>query len=173
MRMANSVALSPILRTKWRRMFSTKVVVGASSVADAQDLMADNSAPKNTTCMKNGIFCITSVGSTFCGSSAISALVCSGITISAVATRKIGTAANRMYMPPPITGPQVAARRFFADITRWNTSCCGIEPSIMVMAAAKKKTMSCQRGSGRKRNRFLLVARSMTGCTPPAMSLAK
>ena len=153
-------------------MFSTKVVVGASSVAEAQDLMAESKAPKNTTCMMKGIFCITSVGSTFCGSSAISALVCSGITVSAVATRKIGTAANRMYMLPPITGPQVAARTSLADITRWNTSCCGMEPNIMVMAAAKKKMMSCHFGSGQKRNRSLLVARSSTGCTPPAMSLA-
>ena len=32
----------------------------------------------------------------------------------------------------------VAALMSFADITRWNTSCCGIEPSIIVIAAAKK-----------------------------------
>ena len=36
-----------------------------------------------------------------------------------------------------MTGPRVAALTLLADITRWNTSCCGMEPSIIVMAAAK------------------------------------
>ena len=80
----------------WRQMFSTKVTDGASSVADAVDLMADSSAPKNSTCITNGIFSSTSVGSTFCGSSLISALACSGMMISALVTRNIGTKANRM-----------------------------------------------------------------------------
>ena len=57
---------------------------------------------------------------------------------------------------PPITGPLVAALASLADMTRWNTSCCGIEPSIMVMAAAKKKTMSWKLGSGQNLNRSLL-----------------
>jgi hypothetical protein len=50
-------------------MFSVKVTLGASNVAEAQDLMADSSAPKNSTCMTSGILSITRVGSTFCGSS--------------------------------------------------------------------------------------------------------
>jgi hypothetical protein len=37
-------------------MFSVNVVLGASSVADAVDLMADSSAPKKSTCMTKGIF---------------------------------------------------------------------------------------------------------------------
>jgi hypothetical protein len=45
-------------------------------VAEAVDLMADSSAPKNSTCITNGIFCSTSVGSTFCGSSFSSTATC-------------------------------------------------------------------------------------------------
>ena len=54
-------------------MFSTKVVEGASKVADAVDMMADSSAPKNAICSASGMRSITSVGSTFCGSSLRSA----------------------------------------------------------------------------------------------------
>ena len=42
----------------------------------------------------------------------------------------------------------------------------------MVMAAPKKKMISCQVGSGQNLNRSRLVARSMTLSAPPAMSLA-
>ncbi|MNS92597.1 hypothetical protein D3C72_1267400 [compost metagenome] len=59
-----------------------------------------------------------------------------------------------------------------ADITRWNTSCCGMEPSIIVMAAAKKNTMSCQLGSGQNLKRSLLTAKATTLSAPPAMSPA-
>jgi len=30
----------------------------------------------------------------------------------------------------------------FEDCTRWNTSCCGIEPNIMVIQAAVKPRIS-------------------------------
>ncbi|MNL87975.1 hypothetical protein D3C87_2174230 [compost metagenome] len=58
--------------------------------------MADSKAPKNSTCMMKGIFSSTSVGRIFCGSSLSSRAVCSGMMISALATRNIGTKANRM-----------------------------------------------------------------------------
>ncbi|MDT4843236.1 hypothetical protein FQZ97_771610 [compost metagenome] len=80
----------------WRQMFSVKVTLGASKVAEAVDLMADSSAPKNSTCITKGIFCSTSVGSTFCGSSFSSTATSSGMMRSALATRNIGTKANRM-----------------------------------------------------------------------------
>ncbi len=44
-------------------MFSTKLVEGASSVADEVLLMADSSAPKNRICMTSGILVSTKVGS--------------------------------------------------------------------------------------------------------------
>ena len=44
--------------------------------------------------------------------------------------------------------PVRAVGASLADITRWNTSCCGIEPSIMVTAAPTKKAMSVKLGSG-------------------------
>jgi len=72
------------------------VTDGASSVAEAVDLIADSSAPKNSTCITNGILSSTSVGSTFCGSSLISAAASCGIRISALVTRNIGTKANTM-----------------------------------------------------------------------------
>ena len=77
-------------------MFSTKAVEGASSVADAVDMMADSSAPKNAICSASGMRSITSVGSSFCGSSASSAAAVSGITSTAAVTTNIGTKANRM-----------------------------------------------------------------------------
>ena len=43
----------------------------------------------------------------------------------------------------------------------------------MVMAAPKKKIISCQVGSGQKRNMSRLTARSITLPAPPAMSAAK
>ena len=96
MRMVRNSSLSPMRGMNWRHMFSTKVTLGASRVADAVDLMADNSAPKNSTCITNGIFSITRVGNTFCGSSLSSTAVCSGMMMSALATRNMGTKANRM-----------------------------------------------------------------------------
>ena len=62
--MALSSARSSISGLIWRQMFSVKVTLGASNVADAVDLMAESKAPKKITCITNGIFCITNVGST-------------------------------------------------------------------------------------------------------------
>ena len=38
----------------------------------------------------------------------------------------------------------------FADCTRWNTSCCGIEPSIIVIHAAKNQRTSFSSGVGQE-----------------------
>ncbi len=79
---------------KFFRMFSTKVVEGASSVAEAVDMMADSSAPKNSTCSHTGMRSITSVGRIFCVSSCASFSATSGITMKAATPMKIGTKAN-------------------------------------------------------------------------------
>src|SRR5574343_1256764 len=73
------------------RMFSTKLVEGASSVADEVDLMADTSAPKKKICAIRGILLMISVGSTFCGSLASNSRVSVGMMISAEATMNMGT----------------------------------------------------------------------------------
>ena len=67
----------------------------------------------------------------------------------------------------------MAAFTSLADMTRWKMSCCGMDPNIIVMAAARKNIISLNEGSGRKRNKSLLEARAMTLSAPPAMSAAK
>ena len=44
--------------------FSAKVTEGASSVADEQLMMAESTAPKNSTWANSGVCCSTRVGST-------------------------------------------------------------------------------------------------------------
>ena len=66
-------------------MFSVKVTLGASNVADAHDLMAESKAPKNSTCMTNGICSTTKVGNTFWGSSLMRVAAFSGMMIMAAA----------------------------------------------------------------------------------------
>ena len=56
-------SLSVMRGRRFFRMFSTKLVEGASSVADEVLLIADSSAPKNRICITNGIFVSTKVGS--------------------------------------------------------------------------------------------------------------
>lgn len=99
-------------------MFSTNVVEGASKVADAVDMMADRSAPKNATCSINGMRSITRVGNTFWGSSLSSACAVSGITKTAAVTTNIGMKANSKYNRPPITGPLRAVAALLDDMTR-------------------------------------------------------
>ena len=97
MRMVSSFSRSLMCSGRnWRQMFSVKVTLGASNVAEAQDLMAESSAPKNSTCMTSGMRVMTRVGSTFCGSSCSSSAACSGMMSRALATRNMGTKANRM-----------------------------------------------------------------------------
>ena len=66
------------------------------AVAEAVDLMAESSAPKNSTCMAKGMYSSTKVGMTFCGSSLSRVAAFSGITISALTTMNMGTKANTM-----------------------------------------------------------------------------
>ena len=66
--------------------------------------------------------------------------------------------------------PRCAVRAFLADITRWNTSCCGMLPSIMVMAAAMKNAVSCQVGAGHRRHKSSRAASASTWSAPPASS---
>ena len=49
-------------------------------------------------------------------------------------------------------GPRTAVSSSFDDMTRWNTSCCGTEPSIMVMAAPMKNSHSFSPPVGRNWN---------------------
>ena len=64
-----------------------------------------------------------------------------------------------------------AVRALSDDITRWNTSCCGMEPSIMVMAAAKKKVHSLAPPfCGKNWNFPSRAANSTTRPAPPARS---
>ena len=39
---------------------------------------------------------------------------------------------------PPATEAQIAILADLAEVTRWKTSCCGIEPSIIVTQAPMK-----------------------------------
>lgn len=47
-----------------------------------------------------------------------------------------------------MTGPATAVCTFLADMTRWKTSCCGIEPIIIVMAEDIQKSHPVAVGSG-------------------------
>ena len=58
-RIASSCWRSFMRGRRFFRMFSTKLVEGASSVADEVLLIADSSAPKKKICMTSGIFVST------------------------------------------------------------------------------------------------------------------
>jgi len=79
---------------KFFRMFSTKVVDGASSVAEAVDMIADSRAPKNSTCSHTGMRSITSVGRIFWVSSLASSAATSGMITKAATPMNIGTKAK-------------------------------------------------------------------------------
>jgi hypothetical protein len=55
----------------------------------------------------------------------------------------------------------------FADCTRWNTSCCGIDPSIMVIHAARNQRMSFSSGAGKMLNLPASAACDTTAPAPP------
>lgn len=106
-----------------------------------------------------GMWFITKAGRIFCGSSAISACTPSGMISTAAVTINMGTKANTMYSEPPMTGPSCATVASLDDMTRWNTSCCGMEPSIMVMPAAIKNSQVLPSAfSGSKRSLPCVVA---------------
>ena len=66
----------------------------------------------------------------------------------------------------------MAALLLLADMTRWKTSCWGIEPSIMVMAAAMKNVHSLTPPLGKNWNLPSRAAYSTTLPAPPARSAA-
>ena len=61
---------------------------------------------------------------------------------------------------------------FLEELTRWNTSCWGIEPSAIVTRAAIQPSMSAKSRLGRNENLPSAAAFAMTLEKPPAMSLA-
>ena len=133
-------------------MFSVKVTDGASRVADAQDLIADNNAPKNIICATSGAWLRINVGKIICGSpfSPIFAATISGSISKAEYARYTGIKANRKYRHPPNTEPHFAYCNVFADCARWKTSCCGIDPNIIVINAAAKAIIPTRSMLGQK-----------------------
>jgi hypothetical protein len=55
----------------------------------------------------------------------------------------------------------------FAEVMRWNTSCCGIEPSIMVIQVPMKVSHSQGSGAGKKSSLPAAAAWSITAVAPP------
>src|SRR3990167_7250103 len=93
-RMEHSTWRSVMPGLMFLRMFSTKLVEGASRVADEVDLIAATSAQKKNICATRGILLMISVGKTFCGSLASSSRVSFGMMISDEATMNMGTNAK-------------------------------------------------------------------------------
>jgi hypothetical protein len=79
--------------------------------------------------------------------------------------------AKQKYMQPPMIAERAAMFSSLADCTRWNTSCCGIEPSIIVIHAARNHSTSFSSGAGRRWNLPLAAACDTTVPTPPASPL--
>ena len=152
-------------------MFSVNVADGARSVPDAVLMIADSSAPKNITCAKTGVCLSTSVGRICCGSFSIRFLNIPGSISDAEYARNIGMNAKTKYRLPPSTDPATAVFSFFADITRWKTSCCGIEPNIIVIHAATKARISFAVSAGQNSNLPDSAAELITFEGPPARSL--
>jgi hypothetical protein len=75
--------------------------------------------------------------------------------------------AKRKYMQPPRIDERAAVFSSFADCTRWNTSCCGIEPSIIVIHAATNHRTSFSSGFGRRWNLSFCAACAITASAPP------
>ena len=54
------------------------------------------------------------------------------------------------------------------DVTRWNTSCCGMEPSIIVIHAVTNPITSIGLNAGQNENLPEAAAWATTVLTPPA-----
>ena len=54
----------------------------------------------------------------------------------------IGTKAKPKYSSPPSSEPRTAVFSSFAEVTRWKTSCWGIEPMASVIQAARNQSHS-------------------------------
>ena len=83
---------------------------------------------------------------------------------------KIGTKAKQKYTAAPISVPRTAVFSSLAEVTRWNTSCCGIEPMASVIHAARKASHSLAPAFGQNSNLPASEAAAMTLAGPPAMS---
>ena len=74
---------------------------------------------------------------------------------------------------PPRIGPRTAVLASRALITGWKTSCCGIEPIIIVIAAEIQKSQPLRLMSGQGLKRSREAAKVTTCPKPPAMPLAQ
>src|SRR3981081_405165 len=150
MRIRNKNCLSLCLGMISFRMFSVNVTDGANKVALAQLLIADKSAPKNITCANTGTLVMISVGKINCGSLSIRLATIFGSISVAEYAKNMGMNAKQKYITPPSTDARPAIFSFLDEDTRWNTSCCGIDPSIIVIHAAKNHSVSLGVGAGQK-----------------------
>jgi hypothetical protein len=74
-------------------------------------------------------------------------------------------------MAPPASVARTAVFSFFAEVTRWNTSCCGMEPMASVIQAARNASHSLAPPLGQNSNLPASAAAAITLPVPPAMSL--
>src|SRR5258708_6238093 len=112
-----------------RRTFSLKLTEGARSVALAQLLIAESSAPKNMICAKSGTMGERMRGGRRGGDSwwgCPSPFF--GSRSTAEWARNRGKKAKKKYTPPPMIAERAAVFSSLADCTRWKTSCWGIDP---------------------------------------------
>ena len=79
--------------------------------------------------------------------------------------------AKKKYSTPPSTDARPAICSVFDDVTRWNTSCCGIDPSIIVNSAAANPMICTRSSDGRNSNLPAAAAWDTTAETPPAWPL--
>ena len=69
-----------------------------------------------------------------------------------------------------MTAPFRAVSASLADMTRWKTSCCGMDPIIIVIADATNNNQFLIVGSGRIENKSRSLANANTLLAPPACS---
>ncbi|MNT03166.1 hypothetical protein D3C72_1376860 [compost metagenome] len=79
--------------------------------------------------------------------------------------------AKKKYSTPPSTEARPAICSVRDEVTRWNTSCCGMEPSIIVNSAAAKPMICTRSSDGRNSNFPAAAACDTTAVTPPACPL--
>ncbi len=70
---------------------------------------------------------------------------------------------------PPSSVPRTAVFSFFADVTRWNTSCWAIDPIAIVAQAARNAIQSFSSAFGQNWSLPSRAAVSNTAPKPPAM----
>ena len=70
----------------------------------------------------------------------------------------------------PYSVPRTAVFSSLAEVTRWNTSCCGIEPSAKVIQAATNASHSFASPLGQNWSLPASEAAVITLPAPPAMS---